>query len=147
MLWALIVSIVLKIQMKKAGFNNQPADITEHTPGFYAIDAFRLQRYADAMNKKLDAAKANHENANKKMAHNALAGKPMPVQNRSCLRLLATCDLVKRAQELASKANQDAIAATTTNTTAEQITDIAYDLAYRNKIDLLKYKLLKSCTK
>ncbi len=147
MLWALIVSIIIKSQIKKIGFNHNVIENTEHTPGFYELDKFRLQRYSDAMNKKLAHAIECHKNADQTMSRVARMGKPSRIKNTAFFRLRASENRVLHARELVSIANQDLNTVISCTPTATNVTNIAYDLAYRSKFDLLKYNLLKSRVK
>lgn len=147
MLWALLISIILKTQIRKVDFNQKTAPRTEHTPGFYQIDAFRLQQYATAMDKKLESAILRHNQANKTMALYARMGKTTAAQNRAFARLLACDNRVLRTRKLAMRTNQDLRSAIGTQKSTTQITDIAYDLAYSSRLDLLKYQLSKLRTK
>ena len=144
MLWALIVSIIFKIQMRASHTDVKSVPDFEHTHGFYELESIRMQQYLSAMDKKVDSAIARHKTANETMNRMALLGKTQNVQNRAFLRLLASDNRVLRARKLASIAKQDLDTINNIKRSTNEFIDIAYDLAYRNKIDVLKQKLLNT---
>ncbi len=143
MLWALIISIILRTQLKKSGAVSDIHQNTEHTPGFYELDAARLAKYSAAMHKKLDSAIARHNRADDTMFYAAHYGKPRVVQTRAFMRLLAADRRVINAKHMVANADKDLSDATTISTATNGIINITHDLAYSRKTDLLKYQLSK----
>ena len=113
----------------------------EHTHGFYELESIRIQRYLSAMDKKVDSAIVRHKIANDTMERMVSHDKNKTVQERAFLRLLASDNRLLRARKLASIAKQDLDTINNIKISTNEFIDIAYDLAYRNKIDVLKQKL------
>lgn len=146
MLWALIVSIILKTQVKPGDSDVNHNEIAEHTPGFYAMEPIRLQRYMYAMDKKLASAVARHEKADATLFQMAHKGKSSAVQNRAFYRLIASEKRIIRTRKCIHNIGLDYAPANATNAgTNEQINQL-YELAYSNKFELLKH-LLKAHAK
>lgn len=146
MLWALIVSIILKTQVKPGDSDVNHNEIAEHTPGFYAMEPIRLQRYMYAMDKKLASAVARHEKADATLFQTAHKGKSSAVQNRAFYRLIASDIRIIHTRNRISFAAQDYASATVLNIKTNEQIDKMYELAYSNKFELLKH-LLKAHVK
>ena len=143
MFWTIIVSIILKKQLKKAGHGAQyPVKNTEHTPGFYEVDAVRLMEYASVMDRKLRSAISRHQDANQTISRAARLGKSQPIQTRFFFRQETCENRVLRARSLVANAKDDLNATIAAKAEATKIVDLAYELAYRRKLDLLKQNLL-----
>ena len=138
MLWALIVSIILKTQVKPADFDVNPNENTEHTPGFYAMEPIRLQRYMTAMDEKLKSAVARHEKADATLFQMAHKGKSSAVQNRAFCRLIASEKRIIRTRKCIHNIGLDYAPANATNAETNEQIDTMYELAYSNKSDLVK---------
>ena len=138
MLWALITALILRGQIHK---NDSVYPEMAHTPGFYKLEMARLNNYSAAMDKQLKHAMTHHERASDTLFYAAHNGKSRAIQNRAFMRLLASDNRVLHSKKLAAVAKQDLADISATATSVNSIVDTAYDLAYRSKLELLKYRL------
>lgn len=147
MFWALIVSIILKSYIKQTNHITKFDNDTGHTPGFYEVESIRYQQYLMAMNKKLASAMESHKRASNTMFRTARKNKPSAIQNRAFFRLIAADNRVLRAHKLVTNVAEDLSVVNVTKSDMNEFVNIAYDLAYKTKIDLLKYRLSQVRTK
>ena len=147
MLWALLISLILRQQFGcQKGISKLPKDL-EHTPGFYQLDAHRSSEYLNAMAHKVNSALAKYNQAEVNMAKAAKHSSQSPARTSAFFKLCAADNNVIKSRQKLTVANEDAVAALTQSNDVNATIETLYKLAYRSRIDLFKHELLHSRVK
>ena len=143
MLWALIISLILHNQLHGAKSAIVLPDTLEHTPGFYEIEAIRMEKYLNSMMCKVNSAEIKRASANKNMLAISRKNKPQDIHIRAFSRLCAANNNLIKAHKKYDAAHQDWQTAHNTSRELNNVINTIYALAYSSKTDLLKHQLSK----
>ena len=141
MLWALLISLILRNQIRQSKSAELPLMDLKHTPGFYDLDVARLEQYMAAMQMKLDDAVARYNQSCNNLSKAYSTNKPMDVRSAVFFKLCSMDNNVTKSRNKVKLATEDTAESRKIAHTTNQLVDTAYDLAYKSKSELLKYKL------
>ena len=146
MLWTLLISLILYRQFGcKPESPDLPVDL-EHTPGFYQLEALRLNKLPLAMERKLLSAKQKY--AKSKQYMDKFANKtPSMAKTNAFFKLCSADKKVIQSKRKLDSAIDDAISALKKSNNANRYTNEAYELAYTSKIELLKQGFSRFCSR